>query len=477
MKLKIVDINDITDGREIMESKPHAFTLIFMYILIALISAFLMWSWFSEKEIIVKVSGIVRPSDKIFAISNEVPGTIKEIKFKNGEKVSKGDVLYSITSPELMDKKKQLDNSLNTLNADVDNLNKLSKSVKDDTNYFNKDNESEKSYYYKFQSYKASNKTNSVDIEALNGNKNSINGKINSLNSLINSVNNNTDYTEKNTIYSSQFEAFKLSQKEIDTKISELNSLYNASKNKGASQEELNSIKEQIDNSNTLIKKNKADFIIKVQSSINELNNELNNIDTNLNKINEDGKLSLDKNKNTILCQIEDGIKGDKEKITEINTALESINNNINNCEVKANTDGILDMKAQLEPGMMIQPGAMVGNIIPDNNSYNIDLMIPDKDIGTIKTGQSVKYSFPSLPYQEYGFLEGLVSNLSADSNMDTKNGLAFYTGVGTVSKDSLSSHKGEENKIKAGMTCEARIVTRKEKMLFYFLEKLGLKD
>ncbi len=52
-----------------------------------------------------------------------------------------------------------------------------------------------------------------------------------------------------------------------------------------------------------------------------------------------------------------------------------------------------------------------------------------------------------------------------------------FYTGEGTLEKNILYSNKSEESVIKAGMTCEARIITRKGKMLYYILEKLNFKN
>ena len=80
------------------------------------------------------------------------------------------------------------------------------------------------------------------------------------------------------------------------------------------------------------------------------------------------------------------------------------------------------------------------------------------------------------MPYREYGFLNGKIENLSPDSKIDNKTGISFFTGVGTLNSDRLYSNKGEESFIKPGMMCEARIITRKEKMLYYLLKKIGLK-
>lgn len=105
MKFKIEDINSLSDSRQVMESKPNKFIMIFIYILLLSILTFFIWAWFSEKEIVVKVSGTVRPSGEMQTISNIVQGEVKSVKMKNGKKVSKGDILFEIDSTNLEQEK------------------------------------------------------------------------------------------------------------------------------------------------------------------------------------------------------------------------------------------------------------------------------------------------------------------------------------------------------------------------------------
>ncbi|WP_415336314.1 HlyD family efflux transporter periplasmic adaptor subunit, partial [Clostridium perfringens] len=83
------------------------------------------------------------------------------------------------------------------------------------------------------------------------------------------------------------------------------------------------------------------------------------------------------------------------------------IEQSIEKCIVKALVDGKLNVNINLEQGVVLQTGAMVANIIPDSDTYKVDLMIPTKDIANIKDGEEIKYSFEALPYREYGFLDG----------------------------------------------------------------------
>lgn len=146
----------------------------------------------------------------------------------------------------------------------------------------------------------------------------------------------------------------------------------------------------------------------------------------------------------------------------------------IDKCTIKASNDGVLDTQVDLNIGDVVQAGTIVANILPNEAKYKVDLLINDKDIATIKDGQQIKYSFPSLPYKEYGFLNGKVDKISADSKASKANGAIFYTAEADIEVTKVYSHKGEVSEIKNGMTCEAQIVTRKEKMLYYFYRKMS---
>lgn len=475
MKFKIENLEDLKDGREVLESKPHPFTSIFIYILLVLIGAFLIWAFFSEKEIIVKASGIVKPNAEVYKVCNLMPGKIEEVSFKNGVKVSKGDILYKIDTKELENQKKAIEDNRQSLEDDIANLNKLKKSIDENNNYFNKDDEKEKSYYYKYESYLTGNKTPLSDEKDLNSSKNDLSKKLESFNMLQKSINDGKNYMGKNTIYSEEYNNFEASKKAINEKLDELKKAKDALNN--PNKQEIEALDAQIKGVNSSSDKLKSDFLLKVQASKEEIKEKVKAIDNNINKVNETKDLTKEKNKTASIAQIEDSIKADNGKIKEIDSNLKIINANIDKCTVKASEDGILDIQNNLEPGMVVPSGTNILNIMPDVSKYKVDLVIFDKDIGNIKNGQVVKYSFTSLPYREYGFLDGKIENLSANSKVNSEKGIAFYTGEGSLNKNVLYSHKHEQSKIKSGMTCEAKIVTRKEKMLYYLLEKLNLKS
>lgn len=100
MKYKIEELKDITDSREIMQSKPNGFSKYMTYIIIVLLASVIVWSILANKEITVKASGVVRPSIEVAKLSSGVNGTVTEVNISEGMTVKKGDVLLVVNGEE-----------------------------------------------------------------------------------------------------------------------------------------------------------------------------------------------------------------------------------------------------------------------------------------------------------------------------------------------------------------------------------------
>lgn len=496
MKFKIDNIENLSDSRQIMESKPNKFMFIFLYIIIALILTFLIWAWFSEKEIVVKVNGVVRPDNEIQAISNIVQGEIESVKMKNGENVSKGDILFKINSNELEDKKNQVDEQIEYINTDNENLEKLNKSINDNTNYF-ENNDKEKEYYYKFQSYETGNKVSLEEKNNISSSKDELNNEKADLETLSRSISENKNLNKEGSAYSAQYESYISSRKIIQNKTEQLENnkkalteqieANNKEKNKLSDENskiiideknkqinnQINQIDLEIKNNNEQLDKLKSDTLAQIKGSIDKINKSLSKLDSNISSLDESANIAKNKNKATVLAQIQEKININNQKKKELEENKKQIEQSIEKCTVKAPSNGKLNINANLEQGIILQTGAVVANIIPNSDTYKVELMIPTKDIANIKVSEDIKYSFESLPYREYGFLDGKIESLSPDSKVDSEKGISFFTGEGSLSSNSLYSNKGEESFIKPGMICEARIITRKEKILYYILDKI----
>ncbi|MHB9923657.1 HlyD family efflux transporter periplasmic adaptor subunit [Clostridium botulinum] len=476
MKAIIQNIDEIKDSREILESKPHPFTTIFIYILLLIFLSAFTWCWFAEKEIVVNVQGVVRPNENIHKVSNLLGSKVLSVNFKNGGKVEKGKVLYTLEHKELDVQKSSLDKSKKDLEKEISNLEKFKKSISDNKNYFT-DSKDEKEYYNKYLNYEKSKKNPDNNKRVVNSLIDNLDSKINNLNLLKKSAQNNTNYLNSGTSYYSQFKDYKINVEGYEKNIKALEDSYNSLKNKKAEEVLINDAEVKLESARLELTKYKSQFTLNIESAIEECNDKIKDLNNQVSSNDDAKEINEEKIKSSALVEIDNSIKLSKEKLEEIKTNLKVVDMNIEKCTIKAPIDGIVDISTPIKTGDLVGEGQEVLNILPSESKYKIDLMILNKDIANIKKGTTIKYDFQSLPYKEYGYLNGRLENISVDSKVDPKSGVSFYTGEASIDNKPLYSHKGEKAEIKSGMVCTAKIITRKEKMLYYLLEKINLKD
>ena len=124
MKEVLIDINELTDSREMYQSKPHSFIWIFTYILVAIIAAALIWAFFGQKEVVVKANGQVRPELGISTVRNSVAGEVESVSYKQGMTVKAGDILYTIKHDSLIVEKEAQAKRLDESTKELANLQK-----------------------------------------------------------------------------------------------------------------------------------------------------------------------------------------------------------------------------------------------------------------------------------------------------------------------------------------------------------------
>ncbi len=147
MKEILVDINELTDSREMYHTKPHPFVWIFTYILLGLVIVAVIWAAFGKKEIVVKASGQVRPESGISTVRNIVEGELKSTNCKQGMSVMAGEILYIIKHDNLLVERESAEVKLKELEEELDNLQIYRKCIASEENNF--DPAKEPVYYEK----------------------------------------------------------------------------------------------------------------------------------------------------------------------------------------------------------------------------------------------------------------------------------------------------------------------------------------
>lgn len=511
MKSAIYNIKDYTYSREMLESKPHPFIAIFVYILLALLAAALTWSYFGEIDSYVKTSGVVRPISKISTIRNSVAGRLEATSIEDGKRVLKGDVLYTIEHENLDNEKQTTTSQLNRVTLEVSNLKKLKASISDNINYFDATIDTEKDYFNKYLKFETTMKVNheqstnsQLDLEQLqksselsvqnSSNKiKEVSDEINNLKLLKKCVEQNmnlfdatkAEYIKKYSDYTYNRDKLMNEQKKRSDIYSRAQELLKIG---GITQNETATAKQEFENTTLEINKYQNEFLININSSIEKNTQALDELQITLQKEQKSHSTTSGKSITTdavvqkykldTLVQIDDNIMSNEQSKEKLDKELKTINLNLQNATVTAPIDGIVNLLIEVNKGDLIQSGSEVATIVPEDSSeYKIQLLVGNKDIANIKEGQNIKYHFLALPFREYGELSGSVTKIGTDARSNQQSGQSYYTVEATVENKSLKSYKGVESEIKVGMACEAQVVTKSKKILYYLLEKINLMD
>ncbi|WP_286906813.1 HlyD family efflux transporter periplasmic adaptor subunit [Clostridium sp. UBA1652] len=469
MRYSIENLNDITDSREIMNSRPKGFTMYMMYIIISLLTITIIWSAVADKEITIKASGMVRPNNEIIKVANKSMGSITELNIAEGMEVKKGDILLTIDSEELKVQKAALDKTIEDKNNSINNYEKLKKSILDNNNYFDSSSESEKEYYQKYELYISSKNDAGKQKELIQSQVDSLNKSISDLNLLLKSMDEGKNYFDKSNSMYYQYEDYAYNINDLNNTIkSNEDTLNKLKKQEGVLEEQIKSAQDTLDSSKQALEKYKNNQKMSVLSTISQTKQKIE-------EANISGSTS-NTTKEQYISQIDDSIKALESSKTEINVNIESLKSKIEASTVKAESDGILNIITPVKVGNYIQSGTEIASIIPqDTSNYKLEIYIQNQDFGNVKEGQTINIAFAGLPQKDYGILKGTVEKISADSKVNQKDGSSYYTAETYINTNFLTNKKGEKSEIKPGMIVEGKIVNRRVSYLRYFLEKINI--
>jgi len=267
MNAYIREINELTDSREMLEAKPHPFVPIFIYLLLFLVAAVILWSCLGEMDIVAKANAVVRPNEKISSIQTSVSAKVERVTYTQGAKVRAGDILLVLDSDELDVQKQATEQKLLEEKKELENLNTLKSSIEQHQNLFNKN---EKEYYEEYLKYEveykklrgeleqaqlqltkakkemehsknavkekeqllsSSKKNEQLTIQSLEQEKKRLEELLNNLQKLEKSYTGNKNYfTDKSSVYFNQYAEFQNTVTQLQNNIEQKRAEYERSK-------------------------------------------------------------------------------------------------------------------------------------------------------------------------------------------------------------------------------------------------------
>ncbi|WP_310830448.1 HlyD family efflux transporter periplasmic adaptor subunit [Paenibacillus pedocola] len=142
----IHDLSEMSDSREIMESKTNPVISIFIFIVLILLAAAFTWSFFGQMDVVAKASAIVRPNEKVSTIQPAQTGKVEHIYIREGMTVQRGEKLLSFEHKDLDVELAQQHDQLSKLTRKIEYLQRYKQSIHDLHNLFSA-GKTEEAYY------------------------------------------------------------------------------------------------------------------------------------------------------------------------------------------------------------------------------------------------------------------------------------------------------------------------------------------
>jgi hemolysin D len=138
---------------------------------------------------------------------------------------------------------------------------------------------------------------------------------------------------------------------------------------------------------------------------------------------------------------------------------------------LRAPVDGTVQELSVHTIGGVVPAAQPLMQIVPKDDTVEVDAYIDNKDIGFIREGQLVQVKVDAFDYTRHGMIQGNVVAISKDAVNDERRGLIYRTTVRLGS--SVMTIDGSAIALSPGMTVATEIKTGRRRIIEYILSPL----
>jgi len=139
---------------------------------------------------------------------------------------------------------------------------------------------------------------------------------------------------------------------------------------------------------------------------------------------------------------------------------------------VTSPVSGTLEHFRGIYKGSNIQAGTPIAIISPDSTLF-IEIYASPRNIGYLKRGMPVTIKVGSFNYNEWGTIEGTVTDISSDFFSDASTGSVYYKVKCSMDKDFLLHKRGLKGNLKKGMTVSAHFMIARRSLFDLLYQKM----
>ncbi|CAN7291195.1 HlyD family type I secretion periplasmic adaptor subunit [Phenylobacterium sp. LjRoot225] len=173
--------------------------------------------------------------------------------------------------------------------------------------------------------------------------------------------------------------------------------------------------------------------------------------------------------------ELADQIRAAQDDLRALEPQLAAAKEVLRRSQVRAPVAGQVFASKVNTVGGVVAPGEVIMRIVPQETVLIVDAKIMTRDSGGVTKGQAARIKFPALHDQNRAPVEGVITQISADSYSDEKSGAEFYRVQVTVPQAEVTKLKREMGGqgLSVGMPADVTVTLKKRTALQYFIQPL----
>ncbi|MGQ7844750.1 HlyD family type I secretion periplasmic adaptor subunit [Granulosicoccus sp. 3-233] len=175
---------------------------------------------------------------------------------------------------------------------------------------------------------------------------------------------------------------------------------------------------------------------------------------------------------NTLLSEAAENSTAIGLRLTAIEEELATVTSEVSRSVVRSPITGQILNSAINTVGGVISPGQTLMEVMPTGERLLIESLVDPKDRDAIHVGQRAEVRFSALDKRTTLPVEGIVTMISADSQVAPNALLPRYTATIELQDDEASPL--QQGQIHPGMQAEVLIITGKQTLLDYFISPIA---
>lgn len=153
-------------------------------------------------------------------------------------------------------------------------------------------------------------------------------------------------------------------------------------------------------------------------------------------------------------------------EIAQLESRIKALKQRKTRSEIRSPVNGTLYRLVTSTPGEVVSPGSIMAEIVPDNEPLQIEAELPPHDRARIWIGQTVNIRVSAYDYSIHGTLPGTIRKISADTYQHENTRENFYK----VTISSEGNGFGPDKPLMQGMTVDINIISGQQTVMAYLL-------